>query len=909
MIKYTPDRCTPRSVRRYMKANVRHNAFKARGPRLWPKSDVVPPPGSVVGSRSLARHGRTRVQELRDQVAIGPLPLATLVTAADGVGPRTLESCCGGGTRYSSADARQGGLGLFGLLSESRFTGQEHGPIEALRKTTVAATDLHGDDDEFANHGEPRAQRGINTGRSHAQPHSSVGANNLEEHGEQVKSAPLDLPSLTDGEDKEAQENVPQVERELPPQVASDIVQSTSIGVVLQVLVVVHAERLFLVNVSSSDRDGDGEDGNVHHDHVQDRHRRMQVCQVDCRETCRPCGSSLKEADDDAILERQPADGFRTEIEDDEEHQVQRVQDDQDPKQPPVGTGGEQKREASTRMFLPQARSLGRNLRKHPDHEPQHDWEASVSNDDEEPHDHEGILRFLKGDHAVWRQGEANIHECHIGREEAPPSSRHARIVNNLAVLVVVKNVWQQAGEYYELKAPKGAVLDATELLALLKRQTNKVGISGDCRRIREVGYILALFSRQNRSNGVQGPRPDRTRGPLLTILVELLLSRVQSAGLSKPQRIERAADGFGIVGDFVCDFASSVPLWLCDCDGGLPITDISRINGGMINPRVHCPRPGEDFLVIMCIINLEPPRPQAPLRVSRPGNAQDFVVLVSLPLHNGNVLGVGPMLRDLQGVLSHAIAPLDGTSKRDCGMAGVAAVFVLPLIELLQWLAVLCSTMVVRSFAQGLQWADLCCAIGLFIRRRGRIALVALGQDAGFGRVVLNVVQEDTIVSDPLRPPIWRHNGDISSIDTLDGHGGPLHVGTSLRLGFGQGRATLAHLPGPSLESLLEPVQPEKHDAGMEGDGVGCHGEEIDHALLESIEQIDVDRIQTGLRVGSAGKQQGIDVRQLALAGGINGNRTDDRCADDPKWAEMKLKCGFLETNEGLIALSCAQI
>lgn len=285
-----------------------------------------------------------------------------------------------------------------------------------------------------------------------------------------------------------------------------------------------------------------------------------------------------------------------------------------------------------------------------------------------------------------------------------------------------------------------------------------------------------------------------------------------------------------------------------------------------------------------MWIIDLEPPRPQAPLRVSRPGNAQDLVVLVPLPLQNGNVLSGGPVRRDLEGVLSHAIAPLDGTGERDGGMAGLAVVFDLPLVELLQWLAVLCSTMAMRGFARELQWANVCSAIGRFIRLCGRIALVALGHGGGLRRVRMNVVQEDTIVGDPLRPPVMRHDGYISSIDTLDGHDGALHVGTSLGLGLGQGGAALAHLPDPNLESLLEPVQPQKHDAGMEGDGVGCHGEEIDHALLEAIEQIDVDGVQAGLRVGAAGKHQGVNVRQLALAGGVDGNRGDDRCADDPE-------------------------
>ena len=184
--------------------------------------------------------------------------------------------------------------------------------------------------------------------------------------------------------------------------------------------------------------------------------------------------------------------GGAAHVEDEKKEQIQGVEDDEDPKQPPAGPGGKEEGEAAAGVveeeaqLLPQAGAARHHLGREPDEEAQHDGEARVANDDEEPHDHEDKLGPLKGNHAVGRQGEANVHKGHVGGEEAPPGAVDARLLDDAAVRFVVLDKGHEAGEDDELEAPEvdeqdagegaeGAVLDAAKLLALLERQADKV--------------------------------------------------------------------------------------------------------------------------------------------------------------------------------------------------------------------------------------------------------------------------------------------------------------------------------------------------------------------------------------------------------------------------------------------------
>ena len=68
-----------------------------------------------------------------------------------------------------------------------------------------------------------------------------------------------------------------------------------------------------------------------------------------------------------------------------------------------------------------------------------------------------------------------------------------------------------------------------------------------------------------------------------------------------------------------------------------------------------------------------------------------------------------------------------------------------------------------------------------------------------------------------------------------------------------------------------------------MEGDGVRQHGENIHDNLLCQVELVDIHGVEPSLAVGTAGKEQRIDVAQVALTGAIDDNGCDNGTADDP--------------------------
>ena len=79
-------------------------------------------------------------------------------------------------------------------------------------------------------------------------------------------------------------------------------------------------------------------------------------------------------------------------------------------------------------------------LRQYPNDKTQHDGKASVSNDNEKPHDHHDILRSIERIHAVRGQGQTQVVESRVGCPESPPSSGNGVAVNNTTILFVVKN-------------------------------------------------------------------------------------------------------------------------------------------------------------------------------------------------------------------------------------------------------------------------------------------------------------------------------------------------------------------------------------------------------------------------------------------------------------------------------------
>lgn len=92
------------------------------------------------------------------------------------------------------------------------------------------------------------------------------------------------------------------------------------IGLVVRVLFVlvfaaVNAERLFFVDVGTADGDGDGKDGDVHHDEVGDLNGGVECREVDIGETCCSGRGSLKPAIENSNARRQDRDDWVFELE------------------------------------------------------------------------------------------------------------------------------------------------------------------------------------------------------------------------------------------------------------------------------------------------------------------------------------------------------------------------------------------------------------------------------------------------------------------------------------------------------------------------------------------------------------------------------------------------------------------
>lgn len=88
----------------------------------------------------------------------------------------------------------------------------------------------------------------------------------VREEGTNVVVYILDMRAFSDSDDEEAQEDIPQIERELFPQMRTDKGGLGAAAFLLLVTVCVDAQGALLVDVGLADADGDGEDGDVHHD-------------------------------------------------------------------------------------------------------------------------------------------------------------------------------------------------------------------------------------------------------------------------------------------------------------------------------------------------------------------------------------------------------------------------------------------------------------------------------------------------------------------------------------------------------------------------------------------------------------------------------------------------------------------
>lgn len=196
------------------------------------------------------------------------------------------------------------------------FAGEEDSAIEFVRETAVAATDLHGDDNEFGDDAKFGGERGVDICVAQTEADGAVGADDLEEDGEHGEGwvAALDAVAFRDGDYEEAEENVPQIERQLSSQMGTNVRGLFFVGVFF-CGGAVDAEGLLFVDVGSTDGNGDGEDGDVHHDKVGYLDRRMQCSQIDNSESSCTCRHSLKPTIQDSNVDWQFCDDSVTQLE------------------------------------------------------------------------------------------------------------------------------------------------------------------------------------------------------------------------------------------------------------------------------------------------------------------------------------------------------------------------------------------------------------------------------------------------------------------------------------------------------------------------------------------------------------------------------------------------------------------
>lgn len=85
------------------------------------------------------------------------------------------------------------------------------------------------------------------------------------EGGTNIVGSILDMAALCDADDEKAEEDVPQIKGQLFPQMCAD---KGGLPTVFRLIVIgIDSKTGFFVDVGFAHGDGDGEDGNVHHNY------------------------------------------------------------------------------------------------------------------------------------------------------------------------------------------------------------------------------------------------------------------------------------------------------------------------------------------------------------------------------------------------------------------------------------------------------------------------------------------------------------------------------------------------------------------------------------------------------------------------------------------------------------------
>jgi hypothetical protein len=173
------------------------------------------------------------------------------------------------------------------LLLMQALTREQNSAIKGIRQATMSTTDLHSDDDEFGEGGELSRETGVGLRVAERETDGAVGGHDFEKDGEEGEGRLTEVfepRALDNGDEEEAEEDVPQIEGELATEMGAEIAAARRVFFDA----VVYTEGSLLVHICLTQTDGDGEDGNVHHDEIGDLDGWMQFGYVNNGETGRP---------------------------------------------------------------------------------------------------------------------------------------------------------------------------------------------------------------------------------------------------------------------------------------------------------------------------------------------------------------------------------------------------------------------------------------------------------------------------------------------------------------------------------------------------------------------------------------------------------------------------------------------
>jgi hypothetical protein len=125
---------------------------------------------------------------------------------------------------------------------------------------------------------------------------------------------------LCDADEKRPEENVPEVEAELVPDVGHNV--ADAILLIRALLVLPDTQGAILIGIGGTDADGDGEDGDIHHGQEAELDRRVHSGQVQGRGIGVPGRSCLEEGGQDPGPHGEVVDRRILQVQGDDQHDV-----------------------------------------------------------------------------------------------------------------------------------------------------------------------------------------------------------------------------------------------------------------------------------------------------------------------------------------------------------------------------------------------------------------------------------------------------------------------------------------------------------------------------------------------------------------------------------------------------------